>query len=158
MQQLIEVIKLVATKYKDEVNVILSGDMLILEYMYLINDELDVYKTIQVTEFEDKLSIKIYPEKTTKVITIDELEDIFLILNKQICRKVHTPDEIKAIKEKYIAGTQIELIKMYDLYAPPPGTKGTIIGVDDSGKILMNWETGSSLSLIVGIDEFTILK
>ena len=28
MQKLIEVIKLVATKYKDEVNVILSGDML----------------------------------------------------------------------------------------------------------------------------------
>ena len=158
MQKLIEVIKLVATKYKDEVNVILSGDMLTLEYMYLINDELDVYKTIQVTEFEDKLSIKIYPEKTTKVITINELEDIFLILGKQICKKEHTSDEIKAIKEKYIAGTQIELIKMYDLYGPAPGTKGTIIGVDDSGNVLVNWKTGSSLSLVVGIDEFKILN
>ena len=158
MQKLIEVIKLVASKYKDEVNVILSGDMLTLEYMYLINDELDVYKTIQVTEFEDKLSIKIYPEKTTKVITINELEDIFLILGKQICKKEHTSEEIKLIKEKYVAGMKIELIKMYDLYAPVSGTRGTIIGVDDSGKILMNWETGSSLSLIVGVDEFTILK
>ena len=157
MQKLIEVIKLVASKYKDEVNVILSGDMLTLEYMYLINDELDVYKTIQVTEFEDKLSIKIYPEKTTKVITINELEDIFLILGKQICKKEHTSDEIKLIKEKYAIGMKIELIKMYDLYGLAPGTRGTIIGVDDSGKILMNWETGSSLSLIVGVDEFKVL-
>ena len=47
---------------------------------------------------------------------------------------------------------------MYDLYGPVSGTRGTIIGIDDSGKILMNWETGSSLSLIVGVDEFTILK
>lgn len=158
MQKLIEVIKLVATKYKDEVNVILSGDMLTLEYMYLINDELDVYKTIQETEFEDKLSIKIYPEKTTKVITIDELEDIFLILNKQICRKDHTLDEIKIIKEKYVSGTRIELLKMYDLFSPPPKTTGTIIGVDDTGHIMMKWDNSSTLSLVIGTDLFRVIS
>lgn len=69
-----------------------------------------------------------------------------------------TNEEIKSIKEKYIAGTKIELIKMYDNTNPvPKGTKGIVDFVDDIGTIHLKWETGSSLGLIVGVDEFIIL-
>ncbi len=84
-QMLINVIKLVADKYLDKVNVILNKDMLSLEYLYTINDELDVYKIIQVKEYDtDKLKIKIYPEKEIKVITLPELEKLFAIIQNEI--------------------------------------------------------------------------
>lgn len=77
-------------------------------------------------------------------------------LNKRI--KNLTNEEIQNIKEKYIAGTKIELIKMYDNTNPvPKGTKGIVDFVDDIGTIHMKWETGSSLGLIVGVDEFEVI-
>ena len=46
---------------------------------------------------------------------------------------------------------------MYDLQAPPAGTKGFIDFVDDIGTIHMKWENGSTLGLVVGTDEFKII-
>lgn len=43
---------------------------------------------------------------------------------------------------------------MNDPQAPPPGTKGTVVYVDDIGQIGMKWDTGSGLSLIPGEDFF----
>ena len=34
------------------------------------------------------------------------------------------------------------------------GLKGTVVYVDDIGQILVQWENGSSLSLIPGVDRF----
>ena len=77
-------------------------------------------------------------------------------LNKRT--KNLTNEEIQNIKEKYIAGTKIELIEMYDNTNPvPKGTKGIVDFVDDIGTIHMKWETGSSLGLIVGVDEFKVI-
>ena len=44
---------------------------------------------------------------------------------------------------------------MEDPQAPPPGTKGTVSYVDDMGQIGVKWDTGSSLSLIPGVDSFS---
>lgn len=65
--------------------------------------------------------------------------------------------DIEQIKKKYTKGTKIELIKMNDTQAPPTGTKGTVDYVDDIGTIHMIWETGSTLGLIEGEDEFRII-
>ena len=65
-------------------------------------------------------------------------------------------DKIKALKKEYPVGTRVELIKMDDFQAPPIGTKGTVAGVDGLGNILMRWDNGSSLSVI--IDEDIIRK
>lgn len=48
--------------------------------------------------------------------------------------------------------------RMDDVQAPPPGTLGEIRGVDDAGSILTVWQTGSTLSLIPGVDSFRIIK
>lgn len=65
---------------------------------------------------------------------------------------------VEQIKEKYPEGTSICLIKMGNDPQPvPPHTLGTVKFVDDRGTIHMSWQTGSSLGLIVGEDEFEII-
>ena len=57
MERLIEVIKLIAIKYIDTINIILEKDLITLEYLYYINNEKDVYKTMQIRSFDGKLKI-----------------------------------------------------------------------------------------------------
>lgn len=65
---------------------------------------------------------------------------------------------VEQIKEKYPQGTSIRLIQMGEDPQPvPPGTLGTVEHVDDMGTIHMRWQTGSSLGLIVGEDDFEII-
>ena len=67
-------------------------------------------------------------------------------------------EQIGALREGYPCGTKVELLRMDDPQAPPTGTRGEVMGVDDTGQILVRWETGSSLSLISGIDSFRIVQ
>jgi hypothetical protein len=48
--------------------------------------------------------------------------------------------------------TDLELLQMDDVQAPPIGTKGTVTGVDDTGSLLVNWDNGSGLNVIYGVD------
>ena len=59
---------------------------------------------------------------------------------------------IEMLRKSYQVGTRIELVTMDDFQAPPIGTKGTVRGVDDMGNILVNWDNGSSLNVVYGID------
>lgn len=63
-----------------------------------------------------------------------------------------TEKELARLKEKYPEGVRVELEMMDDPQAPPVGTLGTVCGVDDFGSLLVNWDTGSSLSIIYGVD------
>ena len=158
MKLLIEVILKVADKYMDRVNLIISGNSLTLEYLYNRDGEQDVYKTLTITEFDGKLKVRVSPDRLEGIIDVSELDDIIITLDKQSQTKNHTQEEIKYIREKYVKGTKIELVKMYDLIAPvPEGTKGIVDFVDDIGTIHVNWENGSGSGLSVGIDEFKVL-
>lgn len=42
---------------------------------------------------------------------------------------------------------------MDDVQAPPAGTKGTVIGVDDMASVMVKWDNGSRLNVIYGEDE-----
>ena len=61
---------------------------------------------------------------------------------------------VELLKAKYRPGTVLKLIQMDDPQATAPGTKGKVTGVDDIGNILMEWENGSTLNLIPGVDKF----
>lgn len=61
------------------------------------------------------------------------------------------PEQLKRLRDTYPAGTRVELIQMDDVQAPPVGTKGTVTGVD-AGSLLVNWDNGSGLNVIWGID------
>ena len=54
---------------------------------------------------------------------------------------------VEAIRKEYPAGTRVRLVKMDDIQAPPLGTEGTVVGVDDTGSLLMHWDNGSRSSL-----------
>jgi len=62
------------------------------------------------------------------------------------------PSDIAFLKTRYPKGTRVELVEMDDVQAPPVGTKGTVIGVDDAGSIMVAWDNGSSLSCAFGAD------
>ena len=52
----------------------------------------------------------------------------------------------------YPAGTRVELVRMNDIDAPPVGTRGTVLRVDDIGSLVMQWDDGSTLNVIFGED------
>lgn len=59
---------------------------------------------------------------------------------------------LEKLRKQYLPGTRVELIRMEDIQAPPTGTQGTVIGVDDIGSIMVSWDNGSSLSVVYGED------
>lgn len=59
---------------------------------------------------------------------------------------------LEKLRKLYPPGTRVELIRMEDIQAPPTGTQGTVIGVDDIGSIMVSWDNGSSLSVVYGED------
>ena len=67
-------------------------------------------------------------------------------------------EQIAALREQYPRGTKVELLGMDDLQAPTVGTRGEVLGIDDAGQLLVRWATGSSLSLIPGVDSFRIVQ
>lgn len=59
---------------------------------------------------------------------------------------------ITRLRDQYPAGCRVELVRMDDRQAPPIGTKGTVLWVDDTGSLIMDWDNGSSLNVIYGED------
>ena len=68
-----------------------------------------------------------------------------------------TKKQLAELRITYPKGTRIELLKMDDFQAPPLGTKGTVVGVDDIVSFLVQWDNGSSLNLIYGEDLFRVI-
>ena len=66
--------------------------------------------------------------------------------------RIIRPEQLQRLREAYPKGSRVELIQMDDLQAPPIGTHGTVIGVDDIGSIMVHWDNGSSLSVVWGAD------
>lgn len=52
---------------------------------------------------------------------------------------------IQFLKDLYPAGTRVKLVEMNDIQAPPIGTLGTVMHVDDIGTIHIKWDNGSTL-------------
>ena len=61
-------------------------------------------------------------------------------------------EAVEYIHREYPVGTRVELVKMDDPQAPPIGTHGTVIGVDDIGSIMVDWDNGCGLSVAWGAD------
>ena len=61
-------------------------------------------------------------------------------------------DTVERIRRDYPAGTRVELVRMDDAQAPLAGTLGTVLGVDDTGSLLMRWDNGSGLNMVYGED------
>lgn len=59
---------------------------------------------------------------------------------------------VDRIRENYPTGCRVVLTRMDDPQAPPIGTEGTVIAVDDIGTIHVKWDNGSGLGVAYGED------
>ncbi len=62
-------------------------------------------------------------------------------------------ETVERICREYPAGCRVELLCMDDPQAPPTGTLGTVVGVDDTGSIIVRWDNGCGLNVVYGVDE-----
>lgn len=155
MERLLEVVKLVADKYIENSDVIVDKDLLTIEYhTYTVGDR-DVFKTIQVTEFEDKLKVNFISEKVTKIIELNELNNIFNILKHQEQYRKPSENELAQIIKQYPSGTKIRLEKIYDLVNDiPEGSIGIINDVKENRTLQVEWKNGTVTEVFVGRDKF----
>jgi hypothetical protein len=61
-------------------------------------------------------------------------------------------ETVERIRRQYPSGTKVRLLRMDDAQAPPIGTTGVVIGVDDIGSLMVKWSNGSSLNVVYGED------
>ena len=61
-------------------------------------------------------------------------------------------ETVERLRKQYPVGCRVELLEMNDTQAPPVGTLGTVIGVDDIGSIMVRWDNGCGLSVAYGED------
>lgn len=64
---------------------------------------------------------------------------------------------VEMLRDQFKPGTRVELLCMDDVQAPPIGTKGTVIGVDDIGSIMVQWDNGTGLSIAYGEDACRVI-
>ena len=67
-------------------------------------------------------------------------------------------EQLARLREEFKPGVTVELLKMDDVQAPPIGTKGRCLGVDDIGSIMVAWQNGCGLSVAYGEDLCRVVK
>lgn len=62
---------------------------------------------------------------------------------------------VERIRTQYPAGCRVELIFMGDdpYSCLRPGDQGTVRTVDDIGTVFVNWDCGSGLGVVYGVDQ-----
>jgi len=62
------------------------------------------------------------------------------------------------MKKNPMIGRRVRLQHCSDPYnRNPPGLEGTVMFVDDTGTLFVNWSNGSNLGLIPGQDQWEVL-
>lgn len=59
---------------------------------------------------------------------------------------------VDLVRRQFPTGCRVELVRMDDAQAPPIGTKGTVLGVDDTASVMVKWDNGCGLNVVYGED------
>lgn len=66
--------------------------------------------------------------------------------------RIATRQTVGFLRDKFPEGKRVRLVDMDDPQAPPQGTEGSVMFVDDTGTVHVKWDTGSTLGAVYGID------
>ena len=67
-------------------------------------------------------------------------------------------DFVERMRNQYPPGTRVEVISLCNEEEHlKPGMKGTVVAVDDQPALLVDWDNGSSLSLLIGKDHVLVV-
>ena len=72
--------------------------------------------------------------------------------------RIPSREVIENLRSRFSRGTRVRLDEMDDRHAPPVGTEGTVLCVDDIGSIHVEWDNGSMLAVVFGKDSCSIIK
>lgn len=62
-------------------------------------------------------------------------------------------ETVERVRKMYPKGTRVELVQMNDPYSRlKPGDKGTVRFVDDTATVFVDWDCGSGLGIVYGVD------
>ena len=69
------------------------------------------------------------------------------------------PDKmaLERLRSRFPKGARVRPVQMDDVQAPPAGTLGRVVHVDDIGTIHIAWENGSNLGAVYGEDKVEIV-
>ena len=68
-------------------------------------------------------------------------------------------ETIERLRKEHPQGAEVELLEMNDPYREmPAGLRGVVDLVDDAGGIHVNWQNGSSLAAIPGVDQIRRIR
>lgn len=66
---------------------------------------------------------------------------------------IPTQEAVERVRKMYPKGTRVELIRIDDpCTCLKPGEKGTVCFVDDTATVFVDWDSGSGLGIVYGID------
>lgn len=63
-----------------------------------------------------------------------------------------SPKMVSRLRAEYPEGSRVSLVFMDDTQAPPIGTLGTVVCVDITGTVQVDWDNGSTLGVVAGVD------
>ena len=66
--------------------------------------------------------------------------------------RLATADELKQREKQFPVGCRIKLISMDDPHALTSGSLGTVTRIDPFGDLEVDWDCGSKLKVIYGVD------
>lgn len=119
------------------------------------------YRTLEIKKCQNNnnYNILIKPLNFRKITDFVDVIHVIYSLEKYSQFKDYTEFDIRNIRKKYKEGMTIQIINMYDYIKPvPKGTIGIVDHVDKMGGVHMKWENGSENILLIGIDDFEIIK
>jgi hypothetical protein len=60
---------------------------------------------------------------------------------------------VERVRALYPSGCRVELVSMDDPYTKlKPGEQGTVLYVDSIGTVFVDWDCGSGLGIVYGVD------
>ncbi len=78
-------------------------------------------------------------------------------MNNDYISVARSPSLAQRVKERYKSGMRVRLLYINERQTPPVGTEGTVRGVDDIGSVMVAWDNGCGLNVVLDEDEIEII-